>query len=75
MGIVGLYPNISQFLGVEIYVVYSRLGRLNKMEKLTFGKLLKEARFLKGLGIPRDVRYFELKHLIRLARYYFVEQG
>ena len=45
------------------------------MEKLTFGKLLKEARFLKGLGIPRDVRYFELKHLIRLARYYFVEQG
>lgn len=44
------------------------------MERLTFGKLLREARFLKMLGFGYLERYIALNNLIRGAKYYFVEQ-
>jgi len=62
-------------LGAEIYVAYSSLERVNKMEKLTFWKLLREARFLKYLGLTQAERYISLGGLIRGAKYYYLEQG
>jgi len=45
------------------------------MEKLTFEKLLREARYLKEFGCSKYERRWALSRLILGAKYYYVEQG